>query len=128
MELGYVLLYVDDVEKSQQFYQKAFGLKPGFLHESKQYGEMETGTSKLGFVHHHTAGSHGFTYEGMTPARKPSAFEIGLVTPDVPAAYARAVEAGAIPQSPPQTKPWGQTVAYVRDHQGFLVELCSPMG
>jgi lactoylglutathione lyase len=24
--------------------------------------------------------------------------------------------------------PWGQTVAYVRDNNGFLVELCTPMG
>jgi len=29
--------------------------------------------------------------------------------------------------SEPETKPWGQTVAYVRDRNGFLVELCSPM-
>lgn len=127
MELGYVLLYVDDVEKCMQFYQKAFGLTPGFLHESKQYGEMATGSSKLGFVQHQTAGSHGFAYERMNVTQKPAAFEVGLVTRDVPAAYTRAVEAGAAPLAKPETKPWGQTVAYVRDGQGFVVELCSPM-
>ena len=29
--------------------------------------------------------------------------------------------------SEPATKPWGQTVAYLRDNSGFLVEICTPM-
>jgi hypothetical protein len=28
----------------------------------------------------------------------------------------------------PQTKPWGQDVAYVRDLDGNLIELASPSG
>ena len=28
----------------------------------------------------------------------------------------------------PKTKPWGQTVAYVRCPDGTLVELCTPIG
>jgi hypothetical protein len=27
----------------------------------------------------------------------------------------------------PKIKPWGQVVAYVRDLDGFLIEVCSPM-
>jgi hypothetical protein len=38
------------------------------------------------------------------------------------------VAAGALPAAEPVRKPWGQTVAYVRDLDGFLVELCTPMG
>ena len=41
---------------------------------------------------------------------------------------AKAVAEGAISHVEPQVKPWGQTVAYVRDLNGFLVELCSAMG
>jgi uncharacterized glyoxalase superfamily protein PhnB len=41
--------------------------------------------------------------------------------------HARALAAGAANVSDPATKPWGQTVAYVRDQTGFLVELCTPM-
>ena len=59
---------------------------------------------------------------------QPLGIEIGLVTPDVPAAFARAVAAGATALQPPQAKPWGQTVAYVRCPDGSLVELCTPMG
>jgi len=50
-----------------------------------------------------------------------------LVTSDVPALYARAVKAGATAVSEPATKPWGQTVAYLRDKDGHLVELCTPL-
>ena len=28
----------------------------------------------------------------------------------------------------PEAMPWGQTVAYVADLEGFLVELCTPVG
>jgi lactoylglutathione lyase len=127
MKLGYALLYVDDVEKSMNFYARAFGLTKGFLHESLQYGEMLTGETKLGFVQHQTAGSHGFEYEVMSTAKKAAAFEIGFVIPDVTAAYDKAVVEGAMPISAPQTKPWGQIVSYVRDCNGFLIEICSPM-
>ncbi len=54
--------------------------------------------------------------------------KLGLVTEDVAGAYARAVDAGATPLKEPAEKPWGQTVGYVRDLNGVLIEICSPMG
>ena len=41
---------------------------------------------------------------------------------------ARAVAAGATPMRPVEVMPWGQTIAYVADTNGFLVELCTPVG
>lgn len=83
IKFGYALFYVDDVERTMNFYSTAFGLEKGFLHESKQYGEMITGETKIGFVHHDTAGSHGFEYVKMTPAAELFGFEIGFITNDV---------------------------------------------
>lgn len=128
MKLGYILLYVDNVETTMDFYEKAFGLKKGFIDPTKQYGEMISGEAKLGFVHHDTAMSHGFEYEKMNIEKKPAAFEIGFVIDDVTAAFEKAVQAGAQSVSAPKTKPWGQKVSYVKDCNGFLVEICSPMG
>ena len=128
MKFGYTLFYVDDVAKTMDFYAKAFGLEKGFLHESNQYGEMMTGETKLGFVHHETASSHGFDYDKMDLSKRPSAFEIGLVTTDVKSAYEKALKNGAKSMQEPETKPWGQVVSYVRDCNGYLVEICSPMG
>lgn len=129
MKLGYALFYVDDVERTMQFYSKAFGLEMGFMDkESMQYGEMLTGDTKLGFVNHKTASSHGFSYDKMSLSKTPSACEIGFVTKDVPNAFEKAIKNGAVEVSKPVTKPWGQTVSYVRDCNGFLVEICSAMG
>ncbi|GJD62248.1 hypothetical protein [Methylobacterium frigidaeris] len=52
---------------------------------------------------------------------------MGLIADDVPAAFAPAVAAGAMPVAEPVTKPWGQIVAYVRGRDGVLVELGSAM-
>lgn len=127
MKLGYTLLYVDDVEKTMNFYTKAFGLEVGFLHESKQYGEMKTGGTKLGFVHHDTASSHGFEYEKLSLNSKAPGIEIGLVAQNVESAFDNAVKGGAVAVSKPIKKPWGQVVSYVKDCNGLLIEICSEM-
>jgi lactoylglutathione lyase len=128
MKLGYTLFYVADVEQTMKFYAQAFGLEAGFFDkEGKQYGEMATGDTKLGFVNHKTASSHGFSYDKMDPEKNPGAFEIGFVTKDVQAAFDKATKNGAKAIYPPEKKPWGQTISYVRDCNGFLVEICSPM-
>lgn len=125
MKLGYTLIYVSDVEATMNFYKMAFGLELGFLHESKQYGEMQTGSTKLGFVDHTTAESHGFKYEKINYKNLPPGFEIGLVASNVQKSFEQAVDAGAEAVSFPEKKPWGQTVSYVRDLNGVLVEICS---
>jgi predicted enzyme related to lactoylglutathione lyase len=127
MKLGYALVYVDDVEKTMIFYAEAFQLTKGFLHESKQYGEMITGETKLGFVGHETAKSHGFEYEELSLQKKSPGVEIGFLSDDVRSAYAIAIKAGATPVTEPVQKPWGQIVSYVRDCNGLLIEICSPM-
>ena len=130
VSLGYVILYVDDVKATLAFYDKAFGLPTRFFHDNdgKAYGELETGATRLAFASVELAKSH-LKQEMMvaSPDRAPLSFEIGLVAVDVPALYTRAIDAGATPVSEPEEKPWGQTVAYVRDKSGYLVELCTAM-
>ena len=125
MQLGYTILYVPDVPATLKFYEAAFGLTTRFLHESGDYGELETGTTALAFSAHSLMQQLGKNPQAAN-AHAPS-FEIALCTPDVPAALARAVAAGATPMRPVEVMPWGQTIAYVADLNGFLVELCTPM-
>ena len=57
------------------------------------------------------------------------AFEVCFVTDDVQARLSTGPSTeGAEPVTAPQTKPWGQDVAYVRDPDGNLVEIASPAG
>ena len=129
MKLGYTIVYVSDVAASLAFFERAFGLKRRFLHESGGYGELETGSTTLGFAQHDTArGNLGHDYVAADASRQPLGMELGLVTSDVAAACKQAVTAGATLLTPPATKPWGQTVAYVRCPDGTLVELCTAIG
>ena len=127
MKLGYIILYVQDVTATVAFYEKAFGLPRRFVHESGGYAELETGATALAFVAEGMAKENGLTVRYLRPKEDAAAVELALVTPDVEAAYKRAVEAGARATQPPKQKPWGQTVAYVRDLDGVLVEFCTPM-
>ncbi|NMO17645.1 VOC family protein [Pyxidicoccus fallax] len=127
MKLGYVILYVQDVPATVDFYEKAFGLQRRFLHESNTYAEMETGATALAFAVEALAKEHGLTVRPNRAKEDAAAMEVALVTPDVQAAFERAVKAGAHAAANPKQKPWGQTVAYVRDLNGVLVELCTPI-
>ena len=129
MNFAYTIVYVADVAASLAFFEAAFGLQRRFLHESGSYGELETGSTALAFVDHATArDSVGRDYVAAAQSSAPLGMEIGLSCADVPAAFARAVQAGASPLKTPTAKPWGQVVAYVRCPDGTLVELCTPMG
>ncbi|MGO3892300.1 MAG: VOC family protein [Paenalcaligenes sp.] len=128
MKFGYTIVYVPDVEASLQFFTQAFGFERRFLHESGDYGELETGQTTLAFASH-ALGEMNLPAGHIEAhaSAKPLGVELVFVTDDVPQAHQRALAAGATELAAPVTKPWGQTVSYVRCPDGSLVELCSPM-
>lgn len=126
MKFKYTILYVEDVAASMAFYEAAFGLQKGFLHEAGDYGEMLTGETKLAFSAKALMRQIGKDV-GDADAARP-VFEIALETDDVPAGFARAVKAGATPLKAPEEMPWGQVISYVSDADGILVEICAPIG
>lgn len=129
MKLGYTIIYVPNVYASLSFFENAFGLPRRFLHESGDYGELETGETTLAFASLDLGGMNfpvGFV--AASESSKPLGMEIALVTPSVVDAHAKALAAGAIELKAPETKPWGQVVSYVRCPDGNLVEICSPIG
>ncbi len=125
MQFGYAILYVEDVPATLAFYGEAFGLSTRYTHESGSYGELETGATALAFVSHALLAQIGKTPQ--SPQLDKPTSEIALVTDDVAAAVKRAVEAGAKPVQAPTAMPWGQTIAYVGDCNGFLIEICTPV-
>ena len=127
MQFGYTIIYVPDVRASLAFFDKAFGLKTRFCHDS-DYGECETGQTTLAFAAHELGQSNlpeGYVEAHASP--KPLGIEIALVTKDVEAAHAQAVQAGARSLKAPMQKPWGQIVSYLLCPDGTLVELCTPV-
>ncbi|HUO22384.1 MAG TPA: VOC family protein [Caulobacteraceae bacterium] len=129
MKLGYAILYVQSVADTVAFYEEAFGLERGMVTPTYEYGELKTGATTLAFASaSFVRGLHNAPFGDATPSAAAPAMEIGLVTEDVEGAFTRATQAGAATVKPPERKPWGQLVGYVRDSNGFIVELCSPMG
>ncbi len=125
MIFRYAILYVDDVPAALDFYQRAFGLTLGFMHEGKDYGELVTGETKLAF-----SAKALMAQLGKNPAKaNPDApvFELAFEVDDVAGALATAVQAGADLVQDLQEEPWGQTTSYVSDPDGYLIELCSPV-
>ena len=127
MKLGYTILYVPDVMAAVEFYERAFSLKRRYVHESGQYAEMETGSTALAFASEALAEANGIAIRPNTPRDVAAGIEICLVTDEPEVAYERAVASGAAPVKPVEAKPWGQEVSYVRDLNGCLVEICSPV-
>lgn len=128
MRFGYTIIYVHDVTETIAFYEQAFGMGRRFVAESGDYGELETGSTALAFAANQLGALNipdGYIHNEA--ANLPPGIEIAFISDDVAAAYAQAVQAGAYPVAAPKIKPWGQEVAYVRDLNGVLIELCSPM-
>lgn len=128
MKFGYTIIYVADVAASLAFFENAFEMPRRFLHESGSYGELDTGETTLAFASNELGRMNfpaGFVAASETT--QPLGIEIALVSPNVVAAHAKAIAAGAKELMAPASKPWGQMVSYVRCPDGTLVEICSPM-
>lgn len=127
MKLSYAIFYVPDVRATIAFYEMAFGLKRRFV-EGVDYGELETGATALGFASEALMEKNGVRFRPCRPGEAASpAAEIAFVVDDPQSAFEQALASGATPIATPQRKPWGQTVAYLRDPNGFIVELCTPV-
>jgi len=126
---AYTILYVQDVLKTIDFYTKAFGFEQKFVTPDNTYAEIVTGNTTLSFAKTTLAKTNlkgGFIESSLL--QKPFGIEIGFTTDDVEAMIKKATAAGATLVEKPKTKPWGQVVAYIRDLDGFLIEICTPMG
>src|SRR5262245_7682049 len=127
MKFAGICIYVDDLRATLDFYRRAFGFDTRFFDEALGFAELETGGAALTFATHKlgetiTAGGHVRPADG-----RPHGVEVGLGTSDVPAAFTRAVAAGAVPVLEPKEMPWGQTTAYLRTPEGTLIGLNTPM-
>lgn len=128
VKIGYTILYVPNVVQSIEFYEKAFGLSRKFITPEHDYAELSTGDTTLSFASLGLAKSNlkdGFLQSNIS--NKPFGIEIGLVTDDVPATIEKAISLGATMVEQATQKPWGQTVGYIRDIDGFLLEICTPI-
>ena len=128
VNFSYTILYVENVVKTIEFYEKCFGFKRNFISPDNDYGELSTGSTTLSFANHTLARSN-FTnnYQKSNTQSLPFGIEIGITTTNVKELLERVLENDGTLFEKPKVKPWGQTVAYARDINGFLLEICTPV-
>lgn len=128
MKYGHTIVYVSDVPATLAIWRRAFGLEQRYLHDDDSYGELETGATVLAFAE--LEFGRGHFSDARTRAMfdgQPARFELSFTVDDVQGAFDKAVAAGMEAVVTPVEKPWGQVVGWVRDPEGVLVELGSPM-
>ena len=125
MRFKYAILYVEDVTRSIEFYEKAFGLERRMIDEAGDYGELVTGATTLAFSSHGLMKKLG-KKPGIADVKTP-VFEIAFETDDVLVSLEKAKQAGANLIQDASEMPWGQTISYVSDMDGYLIEICSPI-
>ncbi len=125
MQFKYTIFYVDDVKKTLDFYNRAFGFQTKFLHEGEDYGELDTGETSLSFSSKQLMKQLGKKPGTASPERP--VFEIAFETDDVAGSLKKAINAGANLIQDAREEPWGQTTSYVSDPNGYFIEICSPV-
>jgi lactoylglutathione lyase len=131
ISFGYTILWVKDVEKEAVFYEKAFGFAVKRRQDmgAFKWAEMATGETTLAFAGEtEIKGMFPAGYSGNDPASGPIAAQVSFVTTDVEGVFQIAVSAGARPIKMPAKMPWGQTWGQLRDPNGVLVSIASPLG
>ncbi len=116
----YVVLIVADLDTALAFYTDALGLRLG--HRSGAYAQLDTGRTRVS-LYERAAMSETLTLPLDAPAPRAPSFELGFKVRDVDAAFGALVAAGAESACSPTDRAWGQRTAYVRDPDGYLIEL-----
>ncbi len=128
MKFGYVILYVENVAETIDFYEKAFDFKRKFISPESDYGEIISGETTISFASIELGLSNfknGF--QKVTAIDKPFGVELAFTTDNIEIDFKKAITAGAFEFQAIKEKPWGQKVGYLRDNNGFLIEICTPV-
>lgn len=129
--IGYSIFWVRDVEETARFFQAAFGFarKVEMKTALTPWIELDAGGGlSLAFAEFAEADVlFPAGYRAHAAQEAPIASAITVVSEDVEALYARAVTAGAATFQQPRREPWGQTIVRIRDPNGIVVSIATPI-
>jgi lactoylglutathione lyase len=117
-QVGYVILFVADLERSAAFYRDVIGLP--FKLRGDGYVEFATRGARLGLYDRNRL--QELTGQG-TDAPAAPAGEVVFLVEDVDREAERLRSAGATVLKGPVDRAWGHRTLHVEDPDGFVVEL-----
>ena len=116
--VGYVILFVEDLERSLAFYRDVIGLP--FKLQGDGYVEFATEGSRFGLYDRDRLDE--LTGQDSTAPARPGG-EVVFLVADVDAEAERLRAAGATILAGPMDRVWGHRTVHVEDPDGFVVEL-----
>jgi lactoylglutathione lyase len=116
--VGYVILFVADLERSTAFYRDVVGLP--FKLQGDGYVEFATEGSRFGLYDRNRLGE--LTGQDAEAPGRPGG-EVVFLVEDVDAEAERLRGAGARVLKGPLDRAWGHRTLHVEDPDGFVVEL-----
>jgi len=117
-QLGYVILFVGDLERSVAFYRDVIGLP--FKLQGDGYVEFATQGARFGLYDRNRLGE--LTGQRTDPPDHPGG-EVVFLVEDVDAEAERLREAGVTILRGPLDRAWGHRTLHLEDPDGFVVEL-----
>ena len=117
-QVGYVILFVADLERSTAFYRHVIGL--AFKLQGDGYVEFATEGSRFGLYDRNRL--EELTGQGPEAPGHPGG-EVVFLVGDVDAEAERLRAAGATILKGPVDRAWGHRTLHVEDPDGFVVEL-----
>jgi lactoylglutathione lyase len=117
-QVGYVILFVGDLERSVAFYRDVIGVP--FRLQGDGYVEFATEGARFGLYDRNRLGE--LTGQDAAAPRRPGG-EVVFLVGDVDAEAERLRAAGATILKGPVDRVWGHRTLHVEDPDGFVVEL-----
>jgi predicted enzyme related to lactoylglutathione lyase len=108
MEIGYVNVFVSDLDRAVEFYQNALGFELNFADSDHGYASFKAGPISLGLA------IAGEDQQGLIGRHT----GVGVAVDDLKAEHERLVGMGVAFSMPPEKQPWGGFMALVDDPDG----------
>ena len=124
-DVGAIVLFVEDVQRSKVFYHEVLGLDVEFE------DDVSVGFKIEGLVFHVLQIDRARAQLQGEPTATPGAGATAFLTHftyDVDALHANLVERGIRFFQEPSDQPWGMRTAYFKDPDGHVWEIAQPIG
>ncbi len=121
--LGYVILFVEDLERTLAFYVDKVGLPLRFRAEG--YVELAVEGSKFALLARSRVPELAGSAHAARPASGAHEGSVTLLVQDVNRTYHELTARGVSFLAAPKDRPWGQRTAYFVDPDGHLIEIAT---
>lgn len=119
--LAYVVLFVEDLERSLAFYLEK--LEMAVRHRAEEYVELAVEGPKFALLERWRLPALVGEAESGPPPPGTHEGEVAFLVENIDEEYARLRSMGAAFVCAPENRAWGQRTAYLRDPDGHLIEL-----